>query len=151
MRSLGRMFLEQQTIPLAQGFYFCNDSFGKPPVGTHRHSKVRLCFLGKFDRIGRSIPCFFLMAASDVVLPCLTCFLARAIAVLSSLCDRMSRVSINPSNSSLLGITALSTPFLVIVNRSYFSFASFTIEERLFFASARGKVFTHGGTYRETL
>ena len=85
-------------------------------------------------------PCLVLMSSRGIVCPDRTCFFARAIASRSSLRERISIVSRIPSNSSMLKIIALLTPFFVMANRSYFSSTSLMIADRLFLASARGMV-----------
>ena len=127
-----------------KGFYLCEDFCKEPSVGSMEEFEIGFGFPGKLNIIGHAIFSRVLKSFKATVLPALTCFLARATAARSSLRERISRVSKKPSNSSLLKITAASTPFLVMVNRSYFSSTSFMIADRLFLASASGMVFVMG-------
>ena len=125
---------------LRKGFDLCQDPFKEFLVRFVERFKIRFCLSRKFYVIDHLTFNPSLNFLSATVFPFLTSLFALAIALVSSLFERISSVSISPSNSSVLIIIALSTPFLVMVKRSYFSSTSLMIAERFFFASARGRV-----------
>src|SRR5579884_88966 len=127
-------------------FYFMKDAMIEPEVCLQQSQQILFRLPRKSNgtdhREGafffRIASAFFLKASKERVRFRRTCRLARAISSRSSLLERISSVSINPSYSSTLRRTAFSTPFLVMVKRSYPSSASFTRCERCFLASASG-------------
>ena len=139
------LVIADEWFPLSR--VFCEEfNLGKnpveePPVRFVKNFKTGFSFPRKLYPKGHLRFNLALNSLSVTVLPFLTCSLAIAMASLSSLCERIARVSMRPSNSSELMMIAFSTPFLVMANRSNFSSMSFIMADRLFFASAKGMVF----------
>src|SRR5271169_2914483 len=84
---------------LRKGCDLCKGPVKEFPVGVMEGFQVGRGLLRKFDAINHSIRNLDLKSFRETVFPAFTCFFARPIASLSSLEERISRVSISPSNS----------------------------------------------------